>query len=38
VSPFWQTAISGVVILSAVIVNAAQTARTRQKILEEPAS
>ncbi len=38
VSPFWQTAISGVVILSAVIVNAAQTTRTRQKILEEPAS
>jgi rhamnose transport system permease protein len=37
VSPFWQTAISGVVILSAVIINASHSAKTRQKILEEPA-
>jgi rhamnose transport system permease protein len=38
VSPFWQTAISGVVILSAVIINASHSAKKRQKILEEPAA
>jgi rhamnose transport system permease protein len=38
VSPFWQTAVSGAVILGAVMLNASQTGKVRRRILEEVAS
>ena len=38
ISPFWQTAISGLVILSAVVINALQTTTGRQRILEGSAT